>query len=54
MRGNTGEDIDAKVDQLVKKILAASSAPAQIDQTPSKTSQVKKSRIKKSRITRSK
>jgi membrane fusion protein (multidrug efflux system) len=28
MRGNTGEDIDAKVDRLVKKILAASSAPA--------------------------
>jgi membrane fusion protein, multidrug efflux system len=27
MRGNTGEDIDAKVDRLVKKILAASSAP---------------------------
>jgi membrane fusion protein (multidrug efflux system) len=28
MRGNTGEDIDAEVDRLVKKILAASSAPA--------------------------
>jgi membrane fusion protein, multidrug efflux system len=28
MRGNTGEDINAKVDRLVKKILAASSAPA--------------------------
>jgi len=29
MRGNTGEDVDAKVNRLVKKILAASSAPAQ-------------------------
>lgn len=54
MRGNTGEDIDAKVDQLVKKILAASSAPAQIDNPPANKSHVKKSRIKKSRITRSK
>jgi membrane fusion protein (multidrug efflux system) len=54
MRGNTGEDIDAQVDQLVKKILAASSAPAQIDESPASKSQAKKSRIKKSRITRSK
>jgi membrane fusion protein (multidrug efflux system) len=54
MRGNTGEDIDAKVDQLVKNILAASSVPAQIDQAPSKKTQVRKSRTRKSRITRSK
>jgi membrane fusion protein (multidrug efflux system) len=59
MRGNTGEDIDAKVDQLVRKILAASSAPNQIDsvpanKSPANTSQVKKSRTKKSRISKSK
>jgi membrane fusion protein (multidrug efflux system) len=29
MRGNTGEDVSAKVDALVKKILAANTAPAQ-------------------------
>jgi membrane fusion protein (multidrug efflux system) len=28
MRGSTGEDIDAKVNALVRKILAANSAPA--------------------------
>jgi membrane fusion protein (multidrug efflux system) len=28
MRGNTGEDVSAKVDALVKKILAANTAPA--------------------------
>ncbi|HKB96422.1 MAG TPA: hypothetical protein VKB94_06195, partial [Rhizomicrobium sp.] len=28
MRGNTGEDVSAKVDALVKKILAANAAPA--------------------------
>ena len=59
MRGNTGEDIDAKVNQLVRKILAASSAPNQIDsapanKSPANTSQVKKSRTKKSRISKSK
>jgi len=59
MRGNTGEDIDAKVDQLVRKILAASSAPNQIDSAPANkssanTSRVKKSRTKKSRISKSK
>lgn len=52
MRGNTGEDIDAKVDRLVKRILAASSAPAQVDDPPAKKSQV--TRTRKSRIHRSK
>ena len=54
MRGNTGEDIDAKVDGLVKKILAASIAPAQIDNPPASKSQVRKSRTRKSRVNRSK
>jgi hypothetical protein len=59
MRGNTGENIDAQVDQVVKKILAASSAPVLIDnpaadKSPVKKSQVKKSRAKKTRINRSK
>jgi membrane fusion protein (multidrug efflux system) len=54
MRGNTGEDIDAKVDQLVRKILADSNAPAQIDNSPASKSPIKKSRIKKSRNNRSK
>jgi membrane fusion protein (multidrug efflux system) len=52
MRGNTGEDIDAQVDGLVKKILAASSAPVQIDNPQVGKSQIKKSRIKKSRADR--
>jgi membrane fusion protein (multidrug efflux system) len=54
MRGNTGEDIDAKVDGLVKKILAASIAPAQIDNPPASKSQVRKSRTRKSKVNRSK
>jgi len=59
MRGNTGENIDAQVDQLVKKILAASIAPVlidnpSVDKAPTKKSQVKKSRTKRSRISKSK
>ncbi len=54
MRGNTGEDIDAQVDGLVKKILAASIAPVQIDSPAANKPQIKKSRIKKSRVHRSK
>jgi len=59
MRGNTGENIDAQVDQLVKKILAASIAPVliddpSVDKAPAKKSQVKKSRTKRSRISKSK
>jgi hypothetical protein len=28
MRANTGEDVNAKVDALIRKILAANAAPA--------------------------
>ena len=59
MRGNTGDDVDAEVNALVKKILAANSAPAQSDKSavdkplgnksPGNKVRNKKSRTRKSR-----